>query len=100
MRTLIAVAGLLVLGTVSTAPGGWYNGKFNVSGNSTTCQLNGASPSTCTATVSPSAICTCTPVGGTSIIAAGGCALGLSGTTLTATSANGLTNVVNIVCDR
>lgn len=77
-----------------------YAGKTGITGNSTTCTLNAGSPSTCTATVSSGAVCLCTPVGGTAAIAAGGCAVGLSGTTLTATSANGLNNVVNIICDR
>jgi hypothetical protein len=65
----------------------------------TTCTLNAASPSTCTATVSASSTCTCTPVGATAAIAAAGCAVGLVSTTLTATSANGLGNVVNLICN-
>lgn len=75
-------------------------GKASITSNATTCTLDGASPSTCTATVTASAKCTCSPIGATAAIAAGGCAVGLSGTTLTVTSANGLTNVVNIFCDR
>lgn len=62
------------------------------------CTLDGASPSVCTATVTAAAICTCSPVGGTAAIAAAGCAVGLSGTTLTVTSANGATNAVNYHC--
>ena len=64
----------------------------------TTCTLNAASPSVCTATVTAGSTCYCTPVGATAAIAAAGCAVGLSSTTLTATSANGATNVVNILC--
>lgn len=75
-------------------------GKASVTSNATTCTLNGGSPSTCTATVTAGAVCQCTPVGTTAAIAAGGCAVSLSSTTLTATSANGLSNVVNILCDR
>jgi hypothetical protein len=66
--------------------------------NATTCTLNGGSPSTCTATVFAGAVCTCSPVGATAAIAAAGCAVGLSGTTLTVTSANSATNVVNVHC--
>lgn len=64
----------------------------------TTCTLNGGTPSTCTKTVVANAICTCTPVGGTAVIAAGGCAVGLSGTTLTATGPAAAAYVVNIHC--
>ena len=63
-----------------------------------TCTLNGATPSVCTVTVVASSVCTCSPVGATAAIAAGGCAVGVSGTTLTVTSAAGLTNVVNTFC--
>ena len=91
---------------------GWDNQLalqgFNVSGTgaltisasatNTTCTLNGGSPSTCTATVTAGTKCQCTPVGATAAIAAGGCAVSLSGTTVTATSANGLTNLVNLFC--
>lgn len=66
--------------------------------NANTCTLNGASPSVCTATVKASSICTCSNVGATAAIAANGCAVGLSGTTLTVTSANSASNVVNILC--
>lgn len=74
--------------------------KLSMASNSTTCTLNGGTPSTCTATVTASAKCVCTPVGATAVIAAGGCAVGLSGTTLTATSFATGANVVNIICDR
>jgi hypothetical protein len=63
-----------------------------------TCTLNGASPAVCTATVAASAICTCSIVGATAAIAAKGCAVGLSGTTLTITSANAAGENVNYVC--
>lgn len=63
-----------------------------------TCTLNGSSPSTCTSTVAAGSICTCSPVGTAANIAAGGCAVSLSSTTLTITSANGHTNVVNWHC--
>jgi hypothetical protein len=66
--------------------------------NSGSCTLDGASPSVCTATVFSGAKCTCSPVGATAAIAAAGCAVGLSGTTLTVTSANSATNVVNYAC--
>jgi hypothetical protein len=74
--------------------------KAQATNNATTCTLDGASPSVCTATVTASAKCVCSNVGATAAIAANGCAVGLSGTTLTVTSANGATNVVNIWCDR
>jgi hypothetical protein len=63
-----------------------------------TCTLNGGSPSTCTSTVAAGSICTCSPVGTTAGIAAGGCAVSLSSTTLTVTSHNGHTNAVNWHC--
>jgi hypothetical protein len=62
------------------------------------CTLDGASPSKCTATVTASTKCVCSPVGTTAAIAAGGCAASLSSTTVTLTSANGLTNDVNYHC--
>lgn len=64
----------------------------------TTCTLDGASPSVCTATVTAGTTCMCSLVGATAAIAAKGCAVGLSGTTLTVTSANAATDVVNILC--
>lgn len=63
-----------------------------------TCTLNGAVPSTCTATVVASTKCTCSSVGATAAIAAAGCDIGLSGTTLTITSAAAATNDVNYLC--
>jgi hypothetical protein len=109
MRTLIV--GLL-LGVFATKPGAGVGGTpaaggafyLNVSSQSATCQLNGASPSTCTV-AAPSyapatARCGCWPVGGTAVIAAGGCAGAISGSNFVATSANGLTNFVNVFCDR
>lgn len=63
-----------------------------------TCTLDGASPSKCTATVTAAAICVCTGVGTTAAVAAAGCAASLSGTTLTLTSANGLSHNVNYHC--
>lgn len=81
----------------------WYFGNgttaFDVKPG-TTCTLNGASPSVCTAVVNTGAICNCNLIGTTAAVAAAGCATSLSGTTLTITSANALTNVVNINCDR
>lgn len=62
------------------------------------CLLNGSNPSQCTATVAAKSRCVCSPVGTTSGIAAGGCAVSLSGTTLTLTSANGHTNAVTWHC--
>lgn len=65
----------------------------------TTCTLGGESPSVCPAqTVVASSICTCSNVGTSAAIAAAGCAVSLSSTTLTITSANGATNVVNYTC--
>lgn len=72
--------------------------KFNSTASVTTCTLNGASPSVCTATVTAATICLCANVGATAAIAAQGCAVGLSGTTVTITSANAASNVVNIHC--
>lgn len=66
--------------------------------SSGTCTLNGGTPSTCTATVTAGTICLCSEVGATAIIAAAGCAVGLSGTTLTVTGAATASNVVNYHC--
>lgn len=74
--------------------------KASMTSNATTCTLNAGSPSTCTATVTASAMCVCANVGATAAIANNGCAVSLSGTTLTVTSANAANNVVNIWCDR
>lgn len=92
----------ILLATITvTTPPAVTNTKINMSGNSGTCTLNGASPSTCTVTnVTAGALCQCTNVGASAAIAANGCAVGLSSTTLTVTSANGATNVVNTQCDR
>jgi hypothetical protein len=62
------------------------------------CTFNGASPATCTATVLASAICICAPVGATAAIAAAGCAVGVSGTTLTITGPNAAGYAVNYHC--
>ena len=62
------------------------------------CTLNGASPSVCTDTVRAGVHCVCTNVGGSAAIAANGVACDVASTTLTATSANGATNVVNWHC--
>ena len=62
------------------------------------CTLDGASPSVCTATVTASTLCVCANVGATAAIAANGCAVGLSGTTLTVTGANAATHDVNYHC--
>lgn len=62
------------------------------------CTLNGASPSVCTDTVVAGSHCVCTIVGGTAAIAAKGVACDVSSTTLTATSANAATEVVNWHC--
>lgn len=62
------------------------------------CTLNGGTPSTCTATVNPATFCKCSPVGTTAVIAAAGCAVSLSSTTLTITSGATLTNDVNYNC--
>lgn len=53
-----------------------------------TCTLNGGTPSTCTITVTTgSTVCWCSNKGASAAIAALGCAWGVSGTTLTITSA-------------
>jgi hypothetical protein len=96
----------LVKASVLDAGYGLINGTLQVDGNliltasttKTTCTLNAASPSVCTATVRAGSTCSCSPVGATAAIAAGGCAVGLSGTTLTVTAANGASHVVNIHC--
>lgn len=62
------------------------------------CTFNGATPATCTATVTASAFCVCAPVGATAVIAAGGCAVGLSGTTLTITGPATAAYAVNYTC--
>lgn len=72
--------------------------KAAITNNSTTCTLDGASPSVCTAAVTASARCVATPISAAAL--AWGPGVSLSGTTLTVTGANGATNVVNIVCDR
>lgn len=86
----------------------WTNGFFagsvtlgDITGDTTvrgTCTLDGATPSVCTATVTASAICTCSNVGASAAIAALGCAVGVSGTTLTITSAAAATHNVNYHC--
>ncbi len=63
-----------------------------------TCTLNGATPAICTATVTAGSICTCSIVGATAAIAAKGCAVGISGTTLTITSAAAAGENVNYHC--
>lgn len=64
-----------------------------------TCTLDGSTPSVCPAqTVVASSTCTCSPVGTTAAIAAGGCAVSLSSTTLTITSLAGGSHVINYTC--
>ncbi len=83
-----------------TTDGALYVGNGVVAKDmfSTTCTLNAGSPSTCTATVPAAGTCTCSDVGTSAVIAANGCDVSLSGTTLTVTSANAAGNVVNIHC--
>ncbi len=64
----------------------------------TTAAFDGASPATATATVTASSVCTCSMVGTTAAIAAGGCAVSLSSTTLTMTTVNGSTETANYYC--
>lgn len=78
----------------------FFGGKVSMPANGTSCTLDGGSPSQCDATVTASAVCQCTPRGSTAALAAAGCAVSLTSTTLTATSLNGGTHVVNILCDR
>lgn len=80
------------------APLGGSNLNLSGTGNKGTCTLNGASPAVCTGTVTASTKCICNPVGTTAAIAAKGCAVSLSSTTLTVTSANGDTHDVNYLC--
>lgn len=79
---------------------GWFSRKVQLGTNGGTCTLNGGTPSTCTVTVTAAATCVCSPVGASAVIAATGCAVGLSGTTLTVTSASAATNVVNVFCNK
>lgn len=79
---------------------GTFTGLVSMTSNAGSCTLNGGTPSTCTATVTAGAKCQCTPVGTTAVIAAAGCAVSVSSTTLTATSGATLTNDVNYLCDR
>lgn len=60
--------------------------------------FNGASPAIATATVTASSVCECTMNGATAAIAAGGCAVGVSSTTLTMTTVNGSTETANYYC--
>ncbi len=63
------------------------------------CTLNGASPAVCTDTIEhASVLCLCALVGATAAIANMDCAVGVSGTTLTITSANAANAEVNWVC--
>lgn len=67
--------------------------------NKGTCTLGGESPAVCPAQTTIAGLtCVCSPVGTSAAIAAAGCAASLSSTTLTLTSANGLTNAVNWMC--
>jgi hypothetical protein len=73
----------------------------NIYGGTTmrgTCALVSGTPSTCTATVTAAAICTCSPVGTTATIAGAGCAVSLSGTTLTITGPDTVSYNVNYHC--
>lgn len=63
-----------------------------------TCTMNGASPAVCTATVRANSRCVCAINGATAAIAAGGCAVSLSSTTLTLTTLNASTQVANYLC--
>jgi hypothetical protein len=77
-----------------------FTTKIAPTGNSGTCTLNGATPSVCTATVTAAAKCNCSPVGTTAVIAAGGCAVSVSSTTLTITSLASGSHDVNYWCDK
>lgn len=82
-----------------------FAGPISITGkvastNGTTCTLNAGTPATCTASVTAGAICVCSDVGSGSTVAAGGCAVSLSGTTLTVTGATAASNVVNIWCNK
>lgn len=60
--------------------------------------LVSGTPSTVTTTVSASSVCLCAPVGATAVIAAAGCATGVSSTTLTVTGPNTVTTPVIVHC--
>lgn len=72
--------------------------RFADVGNAGSCTLDGATPAVCTATVRASTRCQCSNVGTTAATAALGCAVSLSSTTLTITSAALATHVVNYLC--
>jgi len=98
--TDVRVMGNLVI--AGGADGGGLNLTGTMTSNSTTqagsCTLASGSPSTCTATVKASSKCVCAPVGTTAAIAAAGCAVNLSSTTLTITGPNTVTTVMNYFC--
>lgn len=92
--TTTSSTGLAVTGVISAT------GKASITANSGTCTLNGGTPATCTVTVTAGAVCLCSDVGTTAAVAAGGCSVSLSGTTLTVTGAVAANNNVNVLCDR
>lgn len=66
--------------------------------SSGTCTLNAQTPAFCTVATTDGAHCTCSPVGLTAAIAAAGCAVSLTETTLTITGADGASTVMNYHC--
>jgi hypothetical protein len=69
------------------------------SSTSGSCTLSSGTPSTCAvALVTASSFCVCSPVGTTAAVAAAGCAVSLSGTTLTITGPDTVTTTMNYHC--
>lgn len=99
----VAIAGTIATAKADVLDAGLarFNGSVQIvaglsSGN---CTLGGESPSVCPAqTALAGSRCVCQPVGTSAAIAAAGCAVSLSGSTLTVTSLNGGTHVVNWHC--
>lgn len=91
-------ASALSLGVITLgAPAGTASSIANTRNNGTVTLVSGT-PSTATATVFGGAICVCAPVGTTAAVAAAGCAVSLSGSTLTITGPDSVTTSVNYHC--
>lgn len=78
----------------------YVNGPVVMSSTVTSgsCTWDAGTPAQCDATVTASTKCICAPVGATKTIAAGGCAVSLSSTTLTITGPDSAAGVVNYHC--
>ena len=105
-QTATTLTATTVKTTALDAGYGLINGRLQVAGplvltapSTGSCTLGGESPSVCPAqTVVAGTKCVCSNVGTSAAIAALGCAVSLSSTTLTITSANAATHVVNYHC--